>query len=68
MIYINALGAILLTVSISLNIYLFVKSRRPKKQVSYDATALLQDLLSGAALVKVTRIAPEDVFLRSNKR
>lgn len=40
-------------------------SKKPKKQESYECKELLQDLLSGDALVKVERIAPADFFLTS---
>lgn len=38
-----------------------------KKHETYDVKELMQDLLAGEALVRVTRISPNDVFLRSPK-
>lgn len=52
-----------LVVSVGLNLYQRFKPH--KKDTSYDARALLHDLTAGAGLIKVTRIAPEDVILRS---
>lgn len=39
--------------------------KTPAKQESYEATELLRDILAGEALVRVTRISPSDVLLRS---
>lgn len=43
------------------------KKTRKTRPRDYDAQALLADLLAGTALVKVTRIAPHDVLIRSPK-
>jgi hypothetical protein len=42
----------------------YLKKENPKES-SYEVKELLQDLLSGSALVKVSRISSEDVFFRS---
>ena len=57
-------------VSILLNfafLLLYLKFKKTKKTLkdSYDTTELIKDLLQGEALIKITRIAPNDVFLRS---
>lgn len=56
-------------VSLSCNVFLFLQYKKlkksPPKQETYDATALLHDLTAGRALVRIERIAPADVFLRS---
>lgn len=39
--------------------------KRKSQTESYDAQALMTDLLHGHALVRVERVAPADVFLRS---
>lgn len=54
----------LLFLSLGLNAYLLSQKKKPVP-TSYEASALLRDLLSGEALVKISRIAPEDIFLRS---
>ncbi len=41
------------------------KIRTNPKNQTYDAKELLTDLLRGEGLVRITRIAPGDVFLRS---
>lgn len=55
-----------LTASLGLNAF-FLMSRKTqsKEPQSQDAKRLLMDLLRGDALVRITRIAPEDVLLRS---
>jgi hypothetical protein len=57
-----------LIVSLFFNILQFIYRKKPQKDISYDVQALLQDLMAGAALVKVSRVAPENVFLRSARR
>lgn len=42
-----------------------VLRKNPPKQESYDCKDLLQDMLQGEALVRITRISPSDIFLRS---
>lgn len=56
-----------LIVSLAANILLALKLRSSKRETkyTYDAQALLRDLLAGQALLKLERIAPEQVFLRS---
>jgi len=39
------------------------KSKTPKD--SFEVNALLEDLLRGEAVIKCTRIVPNDIFLRS---
>ena len=56
--------------SISLNIaltiaYVSERRRNKKRKETIDAQDLLMDLMAGEALVRVTRISPTDVFLRS---
>lgn len=55
-----------LAVSLCLNAYLlWQKAHTPPKQESYEVKELMSDLLSGSALIKIERIAPADVILRS---
>jgi hypothetical protein len=56
-----------LAASVAGNIALFVllKKKSATKQMSIEASEVLRDLLNGSALVKVSRVAPEDIFLRS---
>ena len=37
---------------------------KAEKEPTYEAQALLHDLTEGAALVKISRISPLDVFIR----
>ena len=48
-------------------IILLLKYRKfnKKRKDSYESSELIKDLLSGEALIKITRISPTDVFLRS---
>lgn len=45
-----------------------IYSRKRQKPLTTEAHELLADLLRGGALVRVVRVAPEDVFLRSPRR
>ena len=49
-------------VSLSLNIYLFIKSKTSHKEQSEDARRLIHDLTRGAALVRVIPIDPEGLY------
>lgn len=56
----------ILAASIILNLYLGNKIQKQKKrQATYDCNELLSDLLAGQSLVKVTRLAPTEHFIRS---
>lgn len=59
--------AFFLALSLCLNLALFfwAKSQKKKPIQSYEASQLLNDLLSGEALVRVQRVAPSDVLIRS---
>jgi hypothetical protein len=69
----NLALSVLAAASLSLNFYLFYKLRSQKNQLkrvqevkpSYEAEQLMHDLTSGVAVVKITRISPGDIFLRS---
>ena len=55
----------LLLISLALNVYLFKKRETHK---TYDAVNLIHDLTSRkVALVKIERVAPDSVYLRSPK-
>lgn len=58
---------VLLAFSLSANAYLFYLLRKIKKDrpMTRDAQMLLSDILRGNGLVRIKRIAPEDVFLWS---
>ncbi len=47
------------------NAYFYRKSKQERSQSSYDARMLIHDLTAGDALVRVTRVAPEEFLLRS---
>ena len=58
--------AIPLGVSLILNAYQYRRrSKKPPREEAYEATQLLNDLTSGSALVKVSRVDPSTVFIRS---
>ena len=56
---------VLLVISAGFNAYFLLRSNHSRERRDYDARMLLHDLTAGAAIVKVTRIAPEDIMLRS---
>lgn len=41
--------------------------RKAKKEPTYDAQELLQDLLGGYGLIRVERLSPIDYFIKSPK-
>lgn len=53
-----------LIANIALALYIRRLSKSPGEK-TYDVHNLLQDLLNGAGLVKIERIDPADVLLRS---
>ena len=63
-----SLGVLFLS-SVSLNAYLAIRLKRSKKQPAptLDAQALMHDLMSGGAVLKITVLNPEGLFLRSPK-
>lgn len=55
-----------LIISLFFNIYLLYQlKRKPKKSETYDAKALMMDLMRGGALVEIKRLDPDSIFLRS---
>lgn len=61
---------VLLILSISANIYLTyhlkaAKSLLKDRQPSIELDEFIADLLNGNGIVKITRINPHDIFLRS---
>lgn len=61
---------IVISISLALNIFLVFTYYRVKKAVrtrqnSLELNEFLMDLLAGEALIKVSRVSPTDVFLRS---
>ena len=56
-------------ISLCVNLYMVYRLRKKKPiasaQESYDCTQLLHDLTAGQAVVKIVRIEPVDMFLRS---
>jgi hypothetical protein len=58
----------LFILSLIANVYLYRRSKNTvKKQITYDARLLMQDLTAGAAMVRITRIDPNSIFLKSPK-
>jgi hypothetical protein len=66
--FMNEFVLILLAVSLTGNVILgwnlWAMRKRPRPE-AYDVQELMTDLLRGQALVKVERISPADVLLRS---
>jgi hypothetical protein len=56
---------VLFLASASGNVFLYIKLKQVRSQPSYEARMLIHDLTAGDALVRVTRVAPEEVLLRS---
>lgn len=59
---------IFLFISNGVTIFILVKEKKKRQknsQQSFELSEFLADLLQGEGLVKVTRIAPNDIFLRS---
>jgi hypothetical protein len=55
-----------LVLSLSLNAFQHFKKIKAPKQYSYEALELVNDLTrTGTAVVKITRIDPQSIFLRS---
>lgn len=59
--------ALFLAVSLALNGYQYRRHKLIKREPSADARLILGDLMRGVALVKVSRVAPEDVLLRTSR-
>lgn len=57
--------AIALALSLAGNAILALKIKKQSRQETYDCKELLQDLLSGTALVAIRRIAAADVLIRA---
>lgn len=69
MIIIDYIIYFLFLVSIVLNVVLALKYSKYKKSKnssdSYELSLFIRDLLEAEGLIKITRIAPSDIFLRS---
>jgi hypothetical protein len=65
LIELSVLSAMLI-ISISANVFFLLNlKKKPVKTNSRSAEELLSDLLRGTAIVRIERIAPSDVLLRS---
>ena len=53
--------------NIALAILLYKAKKKPPKQEDYDVRMLLHDLTAGAALIRVERVSPADVLIRTNR-
>ena len=62
-----AATALLITSNV-IFLILYIKERKKPRPDSREVSDLMLDLLAGDALIKVTRISPTDVFLRSPTR
>jgi len=55
--------------SLAANFVLFKKTKelqkKPQPQPDYDATQLMHDLTAGPAIVKITRLNPTEIIMRS---
>lgn len=61
---------LLLGISVSINVALVILSIRlnkKQKTESYDVRMLLHDLTAGAGMVRIERISPVDVLIRTNR-
>lgn len=57
---------LLFLASLISNAFLFYRlKRKPKKTETYDAKALMIDLMRGGALVEIKRLDPDSIYLRS---
>jgi hypothetical protein len=57
---------ILLLISVSINVFAFLRKKKTiSKNITYDARALMADLSSGVALIEIKRIDPNHIFLKS---
>lgn len=65
---VEVLSAVLL-ISVGANVilswHLWKAKKLPPRPETYEVQELMTDLLRGQALVRVERVAPADVFLRS---
>jgi hypothetical protein len=58
--------SVILIVSLGANVYQYTKKPKPTKDnLSIEAEAILHDLSRGPALIKVTRVDPSHIMLRS---
>jgi preprotein translocase subunit YajC len=58
--------SILLAVSVATNVFFILRpNSKSRRENSRTAEELLADLLRGTAIVRIDRIAPSDVLLRS---
>lgn len=58
--------SILLAISVAANVFFIFRSNsKSRRENSRTAEELLADLLRGTAIVRIDRIAPSDVLLRS---
>jgi hypothetical protein len=64
--YALACLAIALIASLGINTFLLIKAKKTPKP-SYTAEMLMHDLTRGQAVIRIERVAPEDIFLRSPK-
>lgn len=58
----------LLLVSISVNVLLFRKRKKPQKTESLELREFLTDLMGGDALLHIRRVSPSDVYLKVGNR
>lgn len=61
---------LLLGLSIAINVALSITAYKLSKRTkveSYDARMLLHDLTAGAGMVRIERISPVDVLIRTNR-
>lgn len=59
--------ALILIASVVLNVYLHRQLKKVHKTESVELQEFLHDLMAGTALVRISRIAPADIFVRMSK-
>lgn len=57
--------AVALACSLAANAYLWWRTRTAESEPSYDARQLLHDLTRGEAVIRIKRIDPDDILIRS---
>jgi hypothetical protein len=64
-IYLIVIFSVITTLSIALNIHLLTRIKKKPLQESLELKQFLADLLSGPAIVAISRIDPDSIVLRS---
>lgn len=63
--YLSAIVFLFISNALTLNLLLKEKKINKKRPESYELTEFMRDLLNRDGLLKVSRVNPENLFLRS---